>query len=59
MIPFFMVLLDKQLAKRIWILIRWDPSFSHGGQQAFNMAIVMEDLDKNYLWLTFVEPLLI
>ena len=25
------------------------PSFSHGGQQAFNMAIVMEDLNKNYL----------
>ena len=35
------------------------PSFSHGGQQAFNMASVMEDLDKNYLWLTSVEPLLI
>ena len=26
MIPFFMVLLDKQLAKHIWILIRWDPA---------------------------------
>ena len=23
------------------------PNFSHGGQQAFNMVIVMEDLDKN------------
>ena len=54
MIPFSMVLLDKQLD---FDSIR--PSFSHAGQQAFNMAIVMEDLDKNYLWLTSVEPLLI